>query len=196
MSNNIDLHTHIVLKLLNGLDSEPIDGKIKFQKIAFLVLKNFKDIFELFDFKPHRFGPYSESLDYTLEETNNMEESHIERDYIEITTQGKEKLNELDSAIEFSEKEKKNKNLIEKTIDSIKEDFINFNSEEILAFIYKSYPEYISDSIKAESIDYEKVFLDLYNKGEIGISKIAELMGWELQKAYDFIKQKTKLQIL
>jgi len=196
MSNNIDLHTHIVLKLLNGFNSEPIDGKIKFQKIAFMVLKNFQEIFEFFDFKPHRFGPYSESLDYALEETNNKEEAHVEKNTIEITDNGKEKLNELDSTIEFSEKEKKNKELIDKAIDNIKEDFINFTSDEILAFIYKSYPEYISDSIKADSIDYEKVFLDLYNKGELGVSKIAELMGWELEKAYEFIKQNSKLQIL
>ena len=40
--------------------------------------------------------------------------------------------------------------------------------------------------------DYYK----LYDKGELGISKIAELMGWEFQEAYDFIKKNTKLQIL
>ena len=34
MTKNIDLHTQLVLKLLNGLNSKPIDGKIKFQKIA------------------------------------------------------------------------------------------------------------------------------------------------------------------
>ncbi len=196
MTKNIDLHTQFVLKILNGLNSEPVGGKIKFQKIAFLVLKNFKELFDFFDFKPHRFGPYCESLDYALEETNNKKESQIEKDIIEITDQGKNKLNELDSIIEFSEKETQNKNLIEKTIDNIKEDFSNFNTNELLAFIYKSDPDYISDSIVADKIDYEKIFLELYEKGELGISKIAELMGWELQEAYDFIKKNTKLQIL
>ena len=38
MTKNINLHTQLVLKLLNGLNSKPIDGKIKFQKIAFLIL--------------------------------------------------------------------------------------------------------------------------------------------------------------
>ncbi|MHA1488973.1 MAG: hypothetical protein ACTSRI_04890 [Promethearchaeota archaeon] len=196
MTNNIDLPTQFVLKILNGLNSEPIGGKIKFQKIAFLVLKNFKELFEFFDFKPHKFGPYSESLDYALEETNNKEESHTEKDTIEITEQGKNKLNELDSIIEFNEKEGENKELIENAIDNIKEDFSTFNTNEILAFIYKSDPDYISDSIVADKINYEKIFLELYEKGELGISKIAELMGWELQEAYDFIKKNTKLQIL
>ena len=88
------------------------------------------------------------------------------------------------------------KELIEKAIENIKEDFINFNSDEMLAFIYKSYPGYISDSIVADEMDYEKIFIELYEKGELGVSKIAELMGWEFQEAYDFIKKNTKLQIL
>ena len=45
-------------------------------------------------------------------------------------------------------------------------------------------------------MNYEKIFLELYDKGELGISKIAELMGWEFQEAYDFIRKNTKLQIL
>lgn len=41
-----------------------------------------------------------------------------------------------------------------------------------------------------------KYFLSYINKGELGISKIAELMGWEFQEAYDFIRKNTNLQIL
>jgi len=196
MTKNIDLHTQLVLKILNGLNSKPIDGYIKFQKIAFLVLRNFEEIFGFFDFKPHKFGPYSESLDYALEEIKNKEEAGIEKDTIKITENGKKKLNELESITELSEKEKKNKELIEKAIENIKEDFINFTSNEMLAFIYKSEPDYIGDSIVADKMDYEKIFLELYDKGELGISKIAELMGWEFQEAYDFIRKNTKLQIL
>jgi len=89
MTKNIDLHAQIVLKILNGLNAKPIDGKIKFQKIAFLVLRNFEEIFEFFDFKPHKFGPYSESLDYALEVIKNNEEAGIEKDTIKITKNGK-----------------------------------------------------------------------------------------------------------
>jgi len=196
MTKDIDLHNQLVLKILNGLNSKPIDGKIKFQKIAFLVLRNFEEIFDFFDFKPHKFGPYSESLDYTLEETENKEEARIEKNTIEITESGKKKLKELESITELSDQEKKNKKLIEKAIENIKEAFINFTSDEMLAFIYKGYPDYIGNSIVADKMDYEKIFLELYDKGELGISKIAELMGWEFQEAYDFIKKNTKLQIL
>jgi len=196
MTKNIDLHTQLVLKILNGLNSKPLDGKIKFQKIAFLVLRNFKEIFEFFDFKPHKFGPYSESLDSALEEIKNREEARIEKNTIKITDIGKKKLDQLETITELSEKEKKNKELLDKAIENIKEAFINFTSKEMLAFIYKSYPNYIDDSIVADEMDYEKKFLELYDKGELGISKIAELMGWEFQEAYDFIKKNTKLQIL
>jgi uncharacterized protein YwgA len=196
MTKYIDLHSHLVLKILNGLNAEPIVGKIKFQKIAFLVLKNFDDIFEFFDFKPHKFGPFSESLDYALEESKSKEESIIENETIKITEIGKAKLSNLDSISNLNVKEKINKELIEKTIDTIKEDFKNFTGKEILAFIYKSFPDYIDDSIIADSIDYKNIFLGLYERGELGISKIAELMGWEFQKAYDFIRKNAKLLIL
>lgn len=196
MTKYIDLHSHLVLKILNGLNAEPIVGKIKFQKIAFLVLKNFDDIFEFFDFKPHKFGPFSESLDYALEESKSKEESIIENETIKITEIGKAKLSDLDSISNLNVKEKINKELIEKTIDTIKEDFKNFTGKEILAFIYKSFPDYIDDSIIADSIDYKNIFLGLYERGELGISKIAELMGWEFQKAYDFIRKNAKLLIL
>ena len=196
MTKYIDLHSHLVLKILNGLNAEPIVGKIKFQKIAFLVLKNFDDIFEFFDFKPHKFGPFSESLDYALEESKSKEESIIENETIKITEIGKAKLSDLDSISNLNIKEKINKELIEKTIDTIKEDFKNFTGKEILAFIYKSFPDYIDDSIIADSIDYKNIFLGLYERGELGISKIAELMGWEFQKAYDFIRKNAKLLIL
>jgi len=61
-----------------------------------------------------------------------------------------------------------------------------------LAFIYKSYPSYIEPSFVAEQIDYEKRFLDLYEKGKLGISKIAELMGWDFEKTHRFIMEKSK----
>jgi len=119
MTKNIDLHTQLVLKILNGLNSKPIDGKIKFQNIAFLVLRNFEEIFEFFDFKPHKFGPYSESLDYALEEIKNKEEAQIEKGTTKITENGKKKLNELESITDLSEKEKEKKKLIQKEFEII-----------------------------------------------------------------------------
>jgi len=49
----LQIHSHIILKILSALDKEPIKTRILFQKIAFLILRKYKDLFQQVDFKPH-----------------------------------------------------------------------------------------------------------------------------------------------
>ncbi|MFO8019986.1 MAG: hypothetical protein R6U96_15280 [Promethearchaeia archaeon] len=85
---------------------------------------------------------------------------------------------------------------LERVMENIKQDFNEFTTDEILAFIYKSFPEYVEPSIKADKLNYKKIFLKMYEEGKIGISKIAELMGWSYERAYEFVKQNAKKVIL
>ncbi|MHA1383105.1 MAG: hypothetical protein ACTSR3_05005 [Candidatus Helarchaeota archaeon] len=150
--------------------------------LQYIVLKIFKGK----DTKPipHKFGPYSEVLAKTVEELIDIGYLQKENNIIKITSKGEKSIEK----IETTEKIKK----LEENIDEIKDEFGDFNTEEILAFIYKSYPSYIEPSVKAEQIDYEKRFLELYEKGKLGISKIAELLGWNLDKTHKYIMEKSK----
>ncbi len=193
-TNALNLHSYIVLKILNALEQEPINSKILLQKIAFLILRKYKQLFNYADFKPHKFGPYSASLEQTLEELENLDEVKVsKKEGIKITPKGEKFLKELEAFIDSQNLPKIED--FEGFIVNIKRDFKDFSRNEILAFIYKSFPDYISSSIEADKIDYEKEFLKLYEKGKLGISKIAELLNWSYDKVYDYIKNHGKLVI-
>jgi len=186
----------IVLEILRSRDNEPIKQKILFQKIAFLSLRNFKKFFQISDFKPHRFGPYSAPLDTSSAQLVELGDIKINQNgEFEITEEGKEYSDRLHTQLEDEESKKMDEEL-ENIINTVKEDFNDFTTDEILAFIYKSFPEYVEPSIKAEELEYEKIFLKMYEEGKIGVSKIAELMDWTYDRAYDFIKRNAKTVVL
>jgi uncharacterized protein YwgA len=184
------------LAILNARDHEPIKHKILFQKIAFLSLRNFEKLFQLADFKAHKFGPYSPSLNITSEELALTNKIIIDKEVgYQININGTLKLLHVFSNLLDLEDLKKYKKL-EEVVNNVKEDFNDFTVNQMLAFIYKSFPEYIEPSIKAEELNYEALFLEMYEEGKIGISKIAELMNWSFDKAYEFIKKNARAILL
>jgi len=193
---DLDPHSFIVLETLNANKQRPIKQKIIFQKIIFLTLKNFLELFNIADFKAHILGPYSPSIAKTTEQLikiGNLKKNELNE--FEITEAGIKELQILYKKTIENEDLQKIKNF-EEVVDHIKELFIDFSTEEMLAFIYKSYPEFIESSIKADQINYEDIFIELYRKGKLSVSKIAELMNLSLEMAYNLIKKKTKPIIL
>lgn len=186
----------VILELLHSGNDEPIRRKILFQKIAFLALRNFNNFFRLADFKPHKFGPYSAPLENISSQLAKIGEIHINQNgEYKITEEGKKYLNKLHNQLQDEESQRIDQKL-ERVIDNIKQDFNEFTTDEILAFIYKSFPEYVEPSIIADKLNYKKIFLKMYEEGKIGISKIAELMNWSYEQAYEFVKRNAKKVIL
>ncbi|MHA1285187.1 MAG: hypothetical protein ACTSQP_22030 [Promethearchaeota archaeon] len=191
----LQIHSYIILKLLNAKNKEPIKTRILFQKIAFLILRKYKELFELVDFKSNKFGPHSASLGETLEELKTLEYVSEDRESgIKITNRGEGFLKELEKS--FKSKEIKKLEEFENSVEFIKKEFNNFSKDDILAFIYKESPEYISNSIISDKIDYKKQFLKLYEEGKLGISKIAELLKCSYDDIYEYIKSRGKLMLL
>ena len=108
-----------------------------------------------------------------------------------ITDKGIELLEEFHRTLKTKDERDQNKEF-RNAIENIKDYFNDFTTDEMLAFIYKSFPNYVEYSIRKEKLDYIKIFLNLYEKGKLGISKIAELMGCSYDEAYDLIKKNTK----
>ena len=184
---------YLILKLLNVNEASPINGKIHAQKLLFLIIQNFDKLQEELDYKAHKLGPYSAALETGLEELRYMGDIVLKKkEEIKITEKGKNILDEIEEKqFQNSENENVVANLVE-VMEDIKDEFNEFSTNEMLAFIYKSYPEYISNSVKADQLDYEKIFLGLYERGLLGISKIAELMDWSYDDAYKFVHQKAE----
>lgn len=165
----LQIHSHIILKILHALENEPIKTRILFQQIAFLILRKYKELFQQVDFKAHKFGPHSAFLGETLEELENLNYVSEDRELgIKITEEGEYFLTELEQTLGCDNSQK-----LKKSVEFMKKDFRDFSKDEILALIYKQFPDYIGNSIISDTIDYQKQFLKLYEEGKLGISKIA-----------------------
>jgi uncharacterized protein YwgA len=186
----------VILEILHARNAEPIRNKTVLQKIAFLSLRNFNFFFQLADFKAHKFGPFSPSISKALEQLRRTNDIRVNKGVgHQISEKGKNYLNNFHKKLNDKESLELDKKL-ERVISNVKEDFNNFTVNQMLAFIYKSYPKYIDPSIKANQLNYENIFLKMYEEGKIGISKIAELMKWPLNKTYEFIKKNAKTVLL
>ncbi|WP_050559665.1 hypothetical protein [Methanocaldococcus villosus] len=58
----------IILYALGALNNTPLNSKIKLHKLLFLVSNVFPQLNELLEFEEHFLGPYSEKINYILDD--------------------------------------------------------------------------------------------------------------------------------
>ncbi|GAB6285103.1 MAG: hypothetical protein STSR0009_13040 [Methanoregula sp.] len=76
----------LIALLLSGAD-KPIASKVNFQKELFLLIKAMPQFESIFDFMPHRLGPYSNSAEHSIE--NNPELFVADNKGIYLSEEGK-----------------------------------------------------------------------------------------------------------
>jgi predicted HTH domain antitoxin len=158
----------IVLFSIGALDNTPIRSKTKLQKLLFLVSNVFEDYKELLVFEPHLFGPYSENLDTILEDLIKMELVIKKGNSFKLSEMGYELYNRLKPKAELIS-----------VIEDFK-DFLNDLSEdEILTFVYVSYPKYTSEAIKWNELKEKRIqySISLLEKHKVSFGKAAEIAG-------------------
>jgi len=158
----------LILFTIGSLNQAPIRSKIKIQKILFLISNVFKGFQNLFEFEPHLFGPYSETLDYVLESLIKLGLVKKEGSSYRLTEEGQSLVESLKPKAELLT-----------VIKDFKLFLNDISDDEILVFIYASYPQFISESIKWDELKPKRVSiaLSLLNKGKISFSKAAEIAG-------------------
>ncbi len=171
----------LVLYAIGALDNSPLRSKIKIQKLIFLISNLFKDFQGLLRFEPHLFGPYSETL-------NNVLESLIRLDFVEsigsryrLTNAGLEVYSSL-----------KPKDELARVIDDFKLFLKDLSDNEILAFVYVSYPKYISDSVKWDELKPKRqnFAISLFKKNKVSFGKAAEIAGLNAVEFDEALKNK------
>lgn len=139
-------------------DRKPIKGRTKQQKEVFLALKLVLDKLPIqkINFKKHKFGPYSEEIEHTIDQlvfSNHIAVSGGDKRSnqfsISISLQGmnyiKDKFNEL--PIELQEK-----------LHISREEWDTHTPEGILNVVYTHFPEYLENSVlknRYEQLDWE-----------------------------------------
>lgn len=158
----------LILFTIGSMDRTPIRSKIKIQKILFLISNVFKGFQNLLEFEPHLFGPYSETLDYVLESLIKLGLVKKEGSSYRLTDDGQDLVESL-----------KPKPELINVINDFKSFLNDLSDDEILVFIYASYPQFISESVKWDDLKPRRVSIahSLLKKGKISFSKAAEIAG-------------------
>ena len=174
-----ELHKFIIL--LTNANDESIKGRLKLQKMMYLLSHKIEEVKEQSSYDADNYGPYSEVVDEEeqyLEQIGVLTSSPGE---IALTETGKEIAQEL------------SKNEDEKTLKALDEykRFLNdMTSKEMLAYIYSAYPDTIEESVEYENLKphMENHILSLIKKRKISSQRAAELLG----RPQDYIIKKMK----
>ncbi len=179
--NDLDDEEKIVLFSLGALDNNPLRSKIKIQKLLFLISNVFKEYKDLLEFEPHLFGPYSETVEYILEDLIKLGLVVKDGSKYELTEKGKKLYSHL-----------KPKKELTNVIEDFKEFLNDLPDNEILAFVYVTYPDYISESAKWDELKKDRVRLaiSLLKKEKISFGKAVEISGLKSKDFEDFLKKR------
>ncbi|MGD6853133.1 MAG: UPF0175 family protein [Candidatus Bathyarchaeia archaeon] len=158
----------ISILLLGANCSEPLRGKLWFQKELFLLAQNLPELEEETDFEADFIGPYSEVADEELD--------HLRIEGIVDRT--KEKLTPLGEKI---------KKQVEQNFPVELKDFINeiktflndLTRDELLGFIYYTYPKMRVESVEFERISRirKEIALCLFKKNKVSLGKASQIAG-------------------
>lgn len=180
---SLSLPQKYAILLLNANNTKPIKGLLWYQKELYLLSKNIDKLEKETDFESDFMGPYSEIADEELEQLKLYDIFELEGYKLKLTLFGKKIANSLDKSIRRDEKE---------MISELKSLLNDMTQDELLCFIYYTYPEMTKESIKFDKIasKREKIALDLYRKGKISLGKTSEIAGLPIEKMIEELKTK------
>jgi hypothetical protein len=165
-----ELQKQIISLLLQGAE-RPIKQKINFQKELFLLTRAFPKLQRVFDFVPHKYGPYSDSAEYVVE--NNVDLFAFDSRGLHLTEEGIEYSKEVLEEIDPLKKEQ-----FTKSVRFIRDIYDKLNTDEFMFLIYSTYG-FTDKSEKFEELMSNKKQLSkrLYDKNVITHQRYEELSG-------------------
>jgi len=168
-----------LILLLGSRNYEPVKGKTWLQKEMFLIAKN-TTLKEVVLFEPHFYGPYSETIEVELENLAIL--GLIVGDgEIRLTDKGEGAYSDLLKVVSREKLE---------LIEGVKEELNDLSEDELLAYIYFSFPETTREAVRFENIKKKRVklALNLYEKGKVSLGKASEIAGMSTKRFIDYLR--------
>ncbi len=172
----------ILMILLAKANNEPIRGRLKLQKMMYLLADKLDEIKDQSSYDADNYGPYSEVIDQESQYLEDVGVFTTSLGEIDLTKEGKEIANE------FVHKAA-NKELLHLLSDYKK--FVNdMKTKELLAYVYSAYPDMTDESVAYEDLKphMEENILSLVKKEKISSQRAAEL----LHKSQTYVIKKMK----
>ncbi len=175
--NEVD---RFILLLAGANDQKAIPGPLWLQKEMYVLQNMYPELEDDTDFEPYFLGPHSDIVQNEAEELKNSNLITVEKGQIKLTNDGKKIFQLLKK--QYDPK-------IEK-ISEFKEMLNDLPKNELLAFIYFSYPS--PEELEKESIEYQylrpkrkQLAISLFLKDKISAQKAAQIAGVNFQ---DFVE--------
>lgn len=150
-------------------DGKPVRGRLKLQKMIFVLTESIEDLNCEASYAPDYFGPYSETVDYEYSYLKNIGILHEHHNEIFLTNIGKGIMEILRG---------KTDDRLLHMVKECKELLNDLTEHELLAYIYSAYPDMAGESTEYEKIqsENEDLILSLIKKGKISSGRGAELL--------------------
>ena len=161
------LHKFIIL-LVNAND-EPINGKLKLQKMMFLLSDKLEAVKKKSCYDADNYGPHSEILDKEAQYLKQIGVLTSSMGKIALTGTGKKIAQEL----YMNEDDK-----LLKVLNNYKSFLNDMTQNELLTFIYSAYPDMTKKSVEYENLKphMEKHVKSLLKKRKITSERASELL--------------------
>jgi predicted HTH domain antitoxin len=184
IENKLTLTQKYILLLLEANNSEPITGKVWFQKELFLVAQNIPRLESEADFEGSLMGPYSENANAELDQLRIEGLVHL-NGKICLTIEGKNAAQRV--KVKASQQTKE-------ILEEMKSFINDLSEDEMLAFVYASYPTMTEESILWDEIKQKRIQLaiSLYAKNKLSLGKAAFVAGISQE---DFLEKAKALGI-
>lgn len=165
-----ELQKQIISLLLSGA-KRPIKQKINFQKELFLLTRAFPKLQSIFNFVSHKYGPYSDSAEYVVDNYADLFMSDSSGLY--LTEEGINYSRKIGEEIDPIKKDQ-----LIKSVHLIRDAYDQLNTDEFMFLIYSTYG-FTDKSEKFEELMSKKKQLSkrLYDKKVITHQRYKELSG-------------------
>lgn len=160
----------IFLLLLDAKNGEPIPGNLWLQKEVFQIAKNLEPLERYLEYEPNVQGPFSEDVKNIVDDLQYLGFVKKKGRSLEITEYGKQIADKI--------KKKAKKDLL-RLVEDVKKFMNDLSKEELLLYIYSSYPEMKEESLEKEEVNQRRkdIAKKLYENGKVSIEKASELAG-------------------
>lgn len=171
-----------ILHLLHAGGGSAIRGDVIFQKELFLIGNYIEEVGDDADFTPHIFGPYSEPAEVALDELVSLGLVRRSAGGYTLTPDGVRVWERVRSAFPTDEVG---------AIEDFKAFINDLSVDEVLLFVYVTYPEYTCESARLRDILRRRrpLSASLYRKGKVSLEKAAFLAGMNLESYLDYLKR-------
>lgn len=177
VEDDLSLVQKVSILLIGANSFQPVRGKLWYQKELFLIAQNIRKLAEEADFESDFIGPYSEIADEELDQLKR--EGIVSKEKVELTPLGRDVANRLQGQTPPQ---------ILELISEMKRFLNNLTKEELLGFIYYSYPKMRIESVEFAEIDKNRVqiAISLFGKRKVSLGKAAQIAG---MSQADFISE-------